>query len=995
MDDRALVSPEDEAFLAIAVAIADGTPVQWTAYTPSGSLSSHPDAASLALRLRALERIVRGHGAVIASVEPVSFESQSTGETFLTEARRKGQASAEEILRVQWGPLIVLDKIGHGSFGDVYRAWDPRLEREVALKLVNATSSAVTTPTFEEGRLLARVRHPNVVAVYGAERVNNRVGIWMEYIRGRTVAEEIAQQGPVSPEEAARIGAEVCRALSAVHGAGLLHRDVKAQNVMRDHDGRIVLGDFGTGLVFDENESLAEPQIAGTPLYLAPEILRGQRPSAATDVYSVGVLLYFLVTGQYPTCGRSLKELRRAHKAGNTVPLRQAKPDLPRGFLDIVDALIEPGPDRRYGNAGAAEVALTSWLASTDGSVARPMPARTIYKRPMVVAAALLSTAVVVAALTPSVRSRFDSWRRGAFAAAGGSISRQITNAPCSGAPSADGRWMACVESPVDFRARGANGPRLMLFAPDSGETRILKEPGAGVRISAAHISPDGNSVVFVLVAPQRPPEVRAITADRQNERLILAMPDDVRMMSLNSWSDHDQRIAARIWRKDNSQAVALLTPATGALEVALELEDVPQGLHRSPDGRYLAMDVLQAEDAPERDIRVCDLSSRTCETPVSHPANDVSPHWTPDGRLFFVSDRAGTMGLWAVDLQGMRPSASPVLIRDTGRSVLGAAGFGGGIFFYSLRVNDFDVYSAPLSGSPTAVSPIVRLSPRAVDVNRSPVWSPDGESVAYVSRRGPFQDPGGMRIVIQTLRDGRERGFRYELPPNMNRLAWAPDSKRLALRSIKGGKLPGGNFGIHIVDAETGTFLQSLRRRDPPETQVEEQIMDLRWLDDDTIVFASKGGLGVFDISSGEERMVWTAPQNAAVASMSTSPDSRWAAVSWRDGEKKQWVAALISLAGADPRELLRVNSPELLWIHDWTRDGRCVLATRWDSAKPYTSERRQLWSVPADGSSPSPLPLALPGLDEVRVHPDGRRLAFSAGGSSNEFWMLSGLTK
>src|SRR5207244_2811767 len=100
---------------------------------------------------------------------------------------------------------------------------------------------------IDEGRLLARIRHPNVVTVHGADRIDGRVGLWMEYIHGRTLERSLAEQGPFSAPEAGEIGIQVCRALAAVHQAGLLHRDIKAQNVMREDGGRLVLMDFGAG----------------------------------------------------------------------------------------------------------------------------------------------------------------------------------------------------------------------------------------------------------------------------------------------------------------------------------------------------------------------------------------------------------------------------------------------------------------------------------------------------------------------------------------------------------------------------------------------------------------------------------------------------------------------------------------------------------------------------------------------------------------------------
>src|SRR5262249_42154281 len=140
-----------------------------------------------------------------------------------------------------------------------------------------------TSRIANEGRLLARIRHTNVVCVHGVAVHEQRVGLWMELVRGATLEEQLARNGPLSAREAALIGIDLCRALAAIHGAGLIHRDVKAQNVMREDGGRIVLMDLGTGREADSRVVGGAPELAGTPLYLAPEIFVGSPASARTD----------------------------------------------------------------------------------------------------------------------------------------------------------------------------------------------------------------------------------------------------------------------------------------------------------------------------------------------------------------------------------------------------------------------------------------------------------------------------------------------------------------------------------------------------------------------------------------------------------------------------------------------------------------------------------------------------------------------------------------
>ena len=319
----------DAGLTELAGAILDGTPVDWEA-ADSGAA---PHDRRLVTHLRAIAAIAEAH---------------------------RGDALET------WGPLRLLEGIGRGAFGDVYRAWDSRLDREVALKLLPAdpsSSNQLATSIIEEGRLLARIRHPNVVTVHGAERIDDRVGLWMEYVDGRTLHQLVVDDGRrFTPREIVSIGHALCSAVAAVHAAGLLHRDIKAQNVMMARDGRVVLMDFGSGR---DRGGPAAVDLAGTPLYLAPEVLAGaSSPSVQSDIYSIGVLLFFLLTGSYPVTGADLAALCKAHERGERRVLRAMAPKVPRRLLRSIDRALDPQPARRHESAdsprGRADGAWTS-----------------------------------------------------------------------------------------------------------------------------------------------------------------------------------------------------------------------------------------------------------------------------------------------------------------------------------------------------------------------------------------------------------------------------------------------------------------------------------------------------------------------------------------------------------------------------------------------------------------------------------------------------------
>jgi len=339
------------SLIDLAASVADGTPIDWEA---ARRASADPEGETLLARLRLVERVARLH----ASLPPV--ESVGLHESLLHPAGGP-EAATDEPSPSTWGPLTILEKVGRGTFGDVYRARDPRLDRPVALKLLRRRereAEAIESAVIEEGRLMARVRHPNVVTVFGAERIAGRVGLWMEFVEGPTLEHELKAKGPFGPDEVIGAGRDLCRALGAVHRAGLLHRDLKAQNAMRAPDGTILLTDFGAGRHIDPDVPPLGHELAGTPLYLAPEILDGQPASPASDIYGLGVLLYHLATGTFPVRGRSLHELRDAHRLGDRVPLRAARADLPARLAGVIERALAVEPGARYESAGAMESAL-------------------------------------------------------------------------------------------------------------------------------------------------------------------------------------------------------------------------------------------------------------------------------------------------------------------------------------------------------------------------------------------------------------------------------------------------------------------------------------------------------------------------------------------------------------------------------------------------------------------------------------------------------------
>ena len=321
---------EDVRLLSVAEAISDGTPVDWS------EVARHSDPAHHAIvsQLKVLEELARLH----------------------------------EDTPKSWGPFPIVGEIARGAFGTVYTATDPSLGLTIALKVIRQRSPDVPLDpvrALTEARLLAKITHPNVVRVFRADRIGNEVGVAMELVKGRTLDDLVHTQSPFSDREATLIGIDLCRALAAVHGSGALHGDIKAHNVMRGDGGRIVLMDFGAGKDLSTALRHTGPDFVGTPIYMAPEVFAGQPRSKATDIYSLGVLLYYLVSGTYPVTGDTRTEVERGHQQpARRIPLRDSRPDLPHAFVRVVERALSERPQDRYQSAGELEAALSATLVA-------------------------------------------------------------------------------------------------------------------------------------------------------------------------------------------------------------------------------------------------------------------------------------------------------------------------------------------------------------------------------------------------------------------------------------------------------------------------------------------------------------------------------------------------------------------------------------------------------------------------------------------------------
>ena len=261
--------------------------------------------------------------------------------------------------RYELGPLL-----GSGGMARVYSAHDRRLDRQVAVKLVRdelLADAASHQRLLTEARAVARLHHPNAVAVYDVGEDDGRTYIVMELVEGRTLQERLRDEASLPVVEAVEIGARVLDALRAAHVRGLVHRDVKPSNILLPDEGGVKLADFGIAKVRDAASTgvtTTRGIVVGTPRYLAPEQAAGASASPAGDIYALGVVLYEALAGSAPFDGDTAMAVALAHRLDPIPPLRERAPQVPAHVAAAVERALAKDPADRFADAEAMRRAL-------------------------------------------------------------------------------------------------------------------------------------------------------------------------------------------------------------------------------------------------------------------------------------------------------------------------------------------------------------------------------------------------------------------------------------------------------------------------------------------------------------------------------------------------------------------------------------------------------------------------------------------------------------
>jgi Tol biopolymer transport system component/serine/threonine protein kinase len=815
----------------------------------------------------------------------------------------------------EWGPLQVHERIGRGAFAEVFRARDPQLDRDVALKLRRpAAPDALDEQRFlAEGRRLARVRDPHVVAVHGAARHDGRVGLWTDLVEGRTLRERVQQEGPLATGDAAAIGIDLCSALAAVHAAGLVHGDVGPGNVMQDRDGRVLLMDFGAA------HDAGHHPTAGTPLAVAPEVLRGEAPDQRADLYSLGALLYFLASGAYPVEGDDLPAITAAHRSGRRLALRTRRPGIDAAFAAVVERALAPQPRLRFDSAGAMQQALRATL--------QPRPARPQRAIALVIGGAV---AIGLLALLAVLQPRAPQEPAPPAASIRGQAI--VSNFPGHHDDphlSPDGSGLAFVSDasgqPQVWLLRGDGEPRQLTF--DAGGARspvwtareeiVHARPGAG--LWAVPVA--GGAARRIVAAGDHP----SVSADG---RRIVYEHDRVLWLVEDDGESTPQRIAA----------VPPRMYAAVAAEPAL-----------SPDGRHIAW--FQQQDGPLGDLWTLDLDGGRPRQLTFDRTEAGAPAWSPaGGSLVFWSNRAGSRTLWRIDADGgslqplttgagedrapaIAPDGRSIVFanrRDRWRLVLLDPGTGArrvlldrrlGIYLPDLAPDAERVAFSHHEGSSVHLF-TVRLDGRGLrrltdgegQVNLHPRWLGDGRTLLHYA----FPQPALRRLDLRTgsstvIAPGWQWETHSAAQPD-------PDGHRVAYLA----RSPERETTM-VLDTRDGSELAL----PPPHLHGIKWLPDgvalVGWTHDDGVVRCALRPPGCAPLAAGSEPVVRN--------------DRIWFQRPGRDAAHRQlWTMAL---DGSDPRPLSEIGPLHFLGLtFDVTADGRIVYIE-------HEAGRSELWRL------------------------------------------------
>ncbi len=747
------------------------------------------------------------------------------------------------------GPYEVLAALGAGGMGEVYRARDTRLGRDVALKVLPAdvAGDPERRRRFErEARAVAALDHPGVLALFDVGESDGVAFMVTELLEGETLRERLLR-GAVSCERAAEWGATAAEALAAAHERGIVHRDLKPENLFLTRDGRLKILDFGlTKEVLiakggEEDPTLSSPTRAGLVLgtlgYLSPEQARGEPVDGRSDIFSLGCVLHEALTGRRAFGGKTAQDLIAAVLRDEPPDAASLRADVPGGLGRVVRRCLAKEREVRFQSASDLAFALRSVPPGSGAPVATVAPVPRASRRGWLpglglgLAAGLAASYAlrpvtevpepIVLALTPGVSreaspaispdgkfvaylasegGRTDVWVKfvgggpavNLTSASGLEIQSQATVGGLEISP--DGSLIAVRAGPrgVPNAQRGI----WLIPAPLGGPPRKLVDHASGLRWSA-----DGQRIAYMRPDPASGDSIVVARADGLEERVVVPPAPEIHAhqpawSADGAWIYFDRGLGknneapTEIWRAPS---------AGGPAERVVATEGVAHAPLLTPDGRGLIYSGDQSGDALNLWWRPL---SRGQDHRLTRGAGDyVAPRISRDGRRLVCEARTSTGSLRVLDLDPPTTDVGRLLTGVGARDAEPSSARSGRIVFSSARNGTRDIWVSEADGS----------NPRPltsdVESDSLPAISPDGSRVAFVSNRG-----GRRGLWLVSAEGGAPRLL---IPVDVaDRPSWSPDGRRLVYAAGGANAQP----GLWIISADGGpaTAIPGVRGRCP-----------------------------------------------------------------------------------------------------------------------------------------------------------------------------------
>ena len=708
----------------------------------------------------------------------------------------------QQVIGRAFGSFRIEQRLGAGGMGEVYLATDEKLKRKVALKILPAeyTSSDERVKRFEmEARAISALNHPNIVTIHDVGNAGNINYIAVEYVEGKTLRELIGEK--LSLSEILNIMMQVCDALAAAHAAGIIHRDIKPENIMVRPDDYVKVLDFGL-VKLSENETrtmndfakTAKGIIIGTPAYMSPGQVTGDNVDYRTDLWSVGVVLYELLTGRNPY----KKETRQATFQSimlDEPPLASTLNAEVSGELDrILFKALEKDPDVSYQTASDLRADLRRVrreLDSTTGSRVLTQSRQVAKSRKVYMAFAALLTLIFGGA---------SAWYFGFYKNEKSPIDwSKATTVPLTDQPgteifpalSPDGKSFI-------FAAKSARGD-FDLFLQRVGDKRarnITEDSTQDDTMPA--FSPDGERVAY-RSGDEDVSGIYVISAGGENRRRVSDFGYHP------SWSPDGKEIVVSrrggelpTMRNSSLSELWIITVETGEKRFLIG-EDAMQPAW-SPDGKFIAY-WFYPPNVGRRDIGIVSATGGVPHVITKEGSTNWNPVWSPDGRfLYFASDRGGNMKFWRMRFADGKAASEPepVVTPSKYSRHLAFSRDGNRMIFVStdnrsnIKAVDFDPQTEKVVGEPYWITRGDRRIMR-------PELSPDGKHFVFCLQRQTQDD------IVIVNRDGTNprdltNDAAFDRYPR-----WSPDGKRIAFASDRTG-----NYEIWTIDAD-GTNLKQI----------------------------------------------------------------------------------------------------------------------------------------------------------------------------------------